>query len=98
MSALETPKDRDEAIEMIARIAVEYPHRVREIVEAAEKLGLRLVLTSALAPFIEMAKACEHLHDNEPIAARAIAGNRMVSIDARAFQDLARGVMDGGNG
>ena len=43
MSALETPKDRQEAIEMIARVAVEYPHRVREIIEAAEKLGLRLV-------------------------------------------------------
>ena len=43
MSALETPKDRQEAIEMIARVAVEYPNRVKEIIEAAEKLGLRLV-------------------------------------------------------
>ena len=39
----ETPKDRHEAIEMIALKAQEYPWRVQAFLEAAEKLGLRLV-------------------------------------------------------
>ena len=89
MSMLETPKDRHEAIEMIARVAIEYPWRVKAFIEAAEKLGLRLVPAAALDPFLAMAKACEHLHDNETIAARAVPGNRVVSIDAKAFHALS---------
>ena len=91
----DTPKDRDEAIEMIARIVIEYPHRVREVIEAAEKLGLRLVSASALSPFLTMAKACEGLHDREPIAVRAVSdgNNQAIILDARRFHVLAQGVM-----
>ena len=98
MSALETPKDRDEAIEMIARIAVEYPHRVREIIEAAEKLGLQLVPTAALAPFLAMTKACENLHEHEAIAARGVGGgtNRALVLDVRDFRALTHWGKDNG--
>ena len=47
----ETPKDRYEAIEMIARVAIEYPWRVKAFIEAAEKLGLRLVPRGGARPF-----------------------------------------------
>ena len=49
-------------------------------------------LQSALAPFLKMAEACANLHDHEQIAARAIGGKKVVSIDARDFRALARAV------
>ena len=91
----EAPKDRDEAIEMIARITVEYPHRVREIIDAAEKLGLRLASSAALAPFLAMERSCEHLHGHEPIAMRTVNGgsNKVVVLDVKVFRALAEGVL-----
>jgi hypothetical protein len=45
-------------------------------------------LKAALAPFLEMAKACEPLHDHEPIAGRA-NGGKIIYLDARDFRALA---------
>ena len=92
----ETPKTRDEAIEAIAKESVEYSWRVKAFIEAAEKLGLRLVSAAALAPFLTMERACEHLHGHEPIAMRTVNGgnNTVVVLDVNTFHALAEGVLE----
>ena len=48
-------------------------------------------LQSALVPFLAMTKACEHLHEHEPIAGRGIeGGERAIALDVRDFRALAK--------
>ena len=78
----DTPKDRDEAVEMIARIAVEYPHRVREIIEAAEKLGLRLMPSEQTE---EMAYEMFDVDADWQNTTQALAAVYKAAVDASPF-------------
>jgi hypothetical protein len=49
-------------------------------------------LTEALRPFLEMAKACESLHDRETIAARCLGG-KVVYLDVRDFKALEKAAL-----
>jgi len=64
--------------------------QLREQLAAAERSNSDI--RSPLAPFLAMAKACEHFHDRETIAAASVAGNQIVYLDARDFRALAKAV------